>query len=695
MSTHEEIQIESAFVKYSDLYWTDSKRYYQHQKEVIESTKKVLVLDAPTGSGKTLAALARTIQRNNSAIFVYPTNTLVLDQVTAINNLLSDLGRTVRVIDGSKSLDPNDLDLSGCNTILIHATGCSLEILSDGSPKGSTMDRILTGSHESGILRILLTNPDTLYLAFAGWYYRHSRLVEQLFSFKSIVIDEFHLYAGPTLAKLFYILNLLRGFPNNPSMELIYLSATHGETLNLLSSSYNDLEVVRTETLSGEGTDRKQIRRRTLCSIRTKNEVLQSEVEEVAREIIQFYKSDYAWDEGKVNHVKVLAVVSSVVFAVRLARHVTSILESEGISGVVHQIHGLIPVPKRENIADMREAILIGTSAIEVGVDFDVPFLVMEAQDLASFLQRFGRGGRHSECKAILFLPTAPSIRFNEHPTWDFSEFVNEAHEAFHSMPSYADFLCQSEARKIVLALALAGSREHTAPWIKKRKFKTKDALSLLKALLSANHQARMNQSSFSDIFEGLSDDLLEDEFYHPLVTTLANNGFLRGTMNSVIARMNPALLGLEGATFYTEMDIFDLFRIQGHLEPIDFHQHAIPADLRKRHQNSDVVYVVDDIDRGSFPRIRIGEGYIRRAKTRVFDREDYHLLTPDPKTSEVVERLIHRRNAIFYTPSSFILEDYRIPRIYADGLPGAVVIGDWALVAEYLLRTKKRSNSK
>jgi len=37
----------------------------------------------------------------------------------------------------------------------------------------------------------------------------------------------------------------------------------------------------------------------------------------------------------------------------------------------------------------------IGTSAIEVGIDFKCDYLIFEAFEAASFMQRFGRVGRH------------------------------------------------------------------------------------------------------------------------------------------------------------------------------------------------------------------------------------------------------------------------------------------------------------
>jgi hypothetical protein len=48
------------------------------------------------------------------------------------------------------------------------------------------------------------------------------------------------------------------------------------------------------------------------------------------------------------------------------------------------------------------KTLVIGTSAIEVGIDFQADYLIFEAGDAASFMQRFGRIGRHRKGTAFL-----------------------------------------------------------------------------------------------------------------------------------------------------------------------------------------------------------------------------------------------------------------------------------------------------
>lgn len=65
-----------------------------------------------------------------------------------------------------------------------------------------------------------------------------------------------------------------------------------------------------------------------------------------------------------------------------------------------HSRAGLIDV-----FADLEQAVLISTSAVEVGVDFRADALITEECEGNSFLQRFGRVGRHGDAsEAIVFV---------------------------------------------------------------------------------------------------------------------------------------------------------------------------------------------------------------------------------------------------------------------------------------------------
>ncbi|HEU4964478.1 MAG TPA: DEAD/DEAH box helicase [Bacilli bacterium] len=83
--------------------------------------------------------------------------------------------------------------------------------------------------------------------------------------------------------------------------------------------------------------------------------------------------------------------------AIRLPKYI-SILKDTNIPVILYT--GSMPKRARRGLiqafqsSDAPQAILISTSAVEVGVDFDVDLLVTESCTGSSFLQRFGRVGR-------------------------------------------------------------------------------------------------------------------------------------------------------------------------------------------------------------------------------------------------------------------------------------------------------------
>lgn len=90
-------------------------------------------------------------------------------------------------------------------------------------------------------------------------------------------------------------------------------------------------------------------------------------------------------ENGGDEYIPAVAIVNSVLDAIRL--------EDEIVAGgftrnSIAVIRGLSNRAIRERTDKL---IAIGTSAIEVGVDFDCDLLFFEAFEAASFLQRFGR----------------------------------------------------------------------------------------------------------------------------------------------------------------------------------------------------------------------------------------------------------------------------------------------------------------
>ena len=94
-----------------------------------------------------------------------------------------------------------------------------------------------------------------------------------------------------------------------------------------------------------------------------------------------------------------------------------------------HARRGLINV-----FSALKQAVLISTSAVEVGVDFDADTLITEECERNSFLQRFGRVGRHEkDSRVIAFVggDTLTNLSGLDHKEITREEFSKQIIEVF------------------------------------------------------------------------------------------------------------------------------------------------------------------------------------------------------------------------------------------------------------------------
>jgi CRISPR-associated endonuclease/helicase Cas3 len=84
-------------------------------------------------------------------------------------------------------------------------------------------------------------------------------------------------------------------------------------------------------------------------------------------------------------------IVNSVASAQRLISRLRPVFATHGLA--VEPNTGFDAPTRRR--ASYAADLLVGTSTVDVGVDFQINFLVFESHNAGSFLQRFGRLGRH------------------------------------------------------------------------------------------------------------------------------------------------------------------------------------------------------------------------------------------------------------------------------------------------------------
>ncbi|MEM0272671.1 MAG: DEAD/DEAH box helicase [Thermoprotei archaeon] len=425
-----------------------SIRLRRYQAEVRRSCSRYVLVSAPTGSGKTLGYLVRAFrpvggEPFKTVVMVYPTNALIWDQARAIEGLLVDhFGFKVSVV-GEESLGGASGGVGGVgDVLLLVANGESLLALSKGRGRseGRVLLEILRRDYRT---RIVLTNPDILYYMFLYRFAASEELFSALFKENIpnlLVLDEVHLYYGYSLAMLTYMFGYMRDLFD----QVIFGSATPINVGAIVGDGVDRIEaqpsvggqVVRfgcTLTIDGfPGFGSKEY------------------FDKLVGKVCEYYEKH----KDDKQRVKVLVILNSVLGCYALQER----LEKE-FPGEVTGIHGLVPPQARPHNQSEFKPIVVGTSAVEVGVDFDTASLIFEAGDSSSFIQRFGRGARHSECEAYAFIPqlyVEPLMKgLAGRSELEYSEFVGILTSRLRAYESYVEFPFSEQAAPLLHAVYL------------------------------------------------------------------------------------------------------------------------------------------------------------------------------------------------------------------------------------------------
>jgi CRISPR-associated helicase Cas3 len=380
---------------------------YKHQCALLDAWEQrdAFILVTKTGSGKTAASTLPVIYHKESAVFVYPTNALIADQERSILSLLEREGVSVRVL----SPDNVDEKFGGEDYHLIRIDAHRLEefrVAMKLRDKGSALLRLIQPSRP----KILLINPDLLYLIFSLKYGRASpELMAHFQAYRTVVFDEFHLYSGVELAHALFLIHLVRQFGG--FSRVVLLSATPSpEVLNLLNKLLEDPLLLDSEAKTSYTSAGERIATFPLnfeCTGSGSNEVEAAFVylQERRDELEATRKANS--NEG---YVPAVVILNSVVSAIRLE---DLLVEAGWDRGKIGVVRGLMAKEERQ-IAG--RVVVIGTSAIEVGIDFKTGLLLFKAGDAASFLQRIGRVGRHGPGTAILLGDSREEASFRSLP---------------------------------------------------------------------------------------------------------------------------------------------------------------------------------------------------------------------------------------------------------------------------------------
>jgi CRISPR-associated helicase Cas3 len=375
---------------------------YPHQATIWDrwDIDATTVLAAKTGTGKTRAVMLPLLARKESGVAVYPTNELLRDQVRAVEKFAAQEDiRAVRWLPGTNNQKYADAD-----TILVPIDRRLLDEwqrVTHCKYRGETLRKILDPDKP----KIVFVNPDILFGILALRY--HADALGPLQRYQTLVFDEFHLYQGVELAHALTMVGMARslGF----FKRVMLLSATpHPDVKSMLDRLYAPY-FVETATSSGTGESRRAVHAVEVTPVQlSTNDPVDTLFARLAalRPELERLRAE----NSEAEYIPAVVIVNSVVNAIRLE---DKLVESGFARDSLAIIRGL---SNRDIRSTQGKLLALGTSAIEVGVDFHCDYLLFEATEAASFMQRFGRVGRHRPGKAIALVPPNVYAGMNDLP---------------------------------------------------------------------------------------------------------------------------------------------------------------------------------------------------------------------------------------------------------------------------------------
>lgn len=382
------IDLEAKTLKRVNEEFINNFKPYLHQYQTLNLFKQIngehssvaLFNYTSTGGGKTLASFAPNLLFDIPTIGVYGTNELITDQRHALNEFMEDSTR-LHKIDSNK-----------------------LNQLKRRFPDFNYNIEFLSGIFGQWA-DIVLTNPDIFYQIMFGIYENPQNYsAEEVFRtiikrFPVIIFDEFHLYNIKQVGNVAWMVGLLDKLAPRQEKIFIFSSATPNQhflkQLDAMDIPYKELPLESDNSL--EYFDEKVIMEKVNLTLLPADLARWQALSAIKDNfnLIDDYLEEYPAAKG-------VFILDSVGDACHLAEKLQDRYEID-----IGEVHGFMSkIGRRQGLS---QKITVGTTTIEVGIDFKGPrhknFMVFEAKSASQFLQRLGRLGRGGKTKEKLTIP--------------------------------------------------------------------------------------------------------------------------------------------------------------------------------------------------------------------------------------------------------------------------------------------------
>jgi len=367
---------------------------YHHQAIMLDEwdNYNTFLVETKTGTGKTVAAVLPILKAKESAIMVYPTNELIRNQVASVANIVS--------LEGLKpciySPETTKEEFGRADVLLVHIDAAALVKWGKEKGLGSKWKVLSLLLEINKPVKIIFTNPDILFLIFALRF--RGEALAALQGYRTLVVDEFHLYQGVEFAHALFMVHLARHM--KMFERVVLLSATPDpEVKSTVRDFFDPFEI----DLSSRSKYMSKVSRTAVHEV----EIVPcpaglDPVDTAVNTLLLIKKKliELREQENELDYIPAVVVLNSVINAIRLE----DLLVNQGFSrDELLIVRGLSHRGIRQK--HPKHLLVIGTSAIEVGVDFKCDYLIFEASEAPSFMQRFGRVGRHKPGTAYIICP--------------------------------------------------------------------------------------------------------------------------------------------------------------------------------------------------------------------------------------------------------------------------------------------------
>lgn len=349
----------------------------QHQLATYQALRdeqvEVVINTAMTGDGKSLAGMLPllTHSRHNGTLALFPTNELILDQFRSA-------GRTLTLWERPEAW---------AGTLY----GARLDELTEEiSNRPDALLKVLTDH------RLILSNPDIFHAIMQFHYQQPGRSRDHVagklsLQIEQLTFDEFHIFDTPQVIAVLVGLLFLR--TQQPKLKTLFLSATpSNEAIQLLERAdlHNQIRLIDPQREGwyyhglNPGPEWRPILQASTLHFATPDAETWVKTDG-ERILLDWFRQHRPAAKGAL-------IVNSVATALRMTERLRPLFERERLT--VECNTGITGYRTRQ--ASYQADLLIATSTVDVGVDFRINFLVFEALNAGTFLQRLGRLGRHS-----------------------------------------------------------------------------------------------------------------------------------------------------------------------------------------------------------------------------------------------------------------------------------------------------------